>query len=230
MPSYLSAKNRTTTPLLASATFSGEVDNSLNYTNCDVSLVATTKVEIRIYGSITGQTWALIFDEQVDPGVQYFQTLLLYHPFLRSEVQNLQPVNQTSINYQLIYREHSHAFTLTDITLTAPVEVVDKQRVSEIVWNSIPVSAGSNSLSVGLNASKFTTLSVYGSTNIPSTLTIQFSKDDINWFDSQYSFAITSVTGANFGASISCAVSYVRLKRTDVLPGLATISAIIEST
>lgn len=230
MPSYLSSKNRTTTPLLASQTFSGEVDNTLNYTNCDVSLIANTKVQIRIYGSITGQTWAQIFDTIVDAGTQFFQTLLIYHPFLRSEVKNMEAVNQTSINYQLIYREHSHAFALTDVTVQNPIGIIDYQRVSATVWNAIPVSAGSNSLSVALNTSKFTTLSVYGSINIASTLTIQFSIDDTNWFDSQYSFAITSVTGADFGATIPCAVSYVRLKRTDILPGLATISAIIEST
>jgi hypothetical protein len=230
MPSYLSAKNRSETPLGASATFFGGTDYVLNYTNCDISIRPSTDVRVKIFGSITGSTWATIFDETVNPGQQFFQTLLIYHPFLRSEVENLDAVAQTYLDYQLIYREHAHAFTLTEATLTAPIEVIDKQRFSQVLWDAATVVAGGSSNVANLTNSKFTTITIYGTVDIPCTLTIQFSQDNTAFYNSQYSFTVTSVGGADFGASIACSASYVRLKRTDSGVSPATVSAVLEAT
>lgn len=230
MPSFLSTKNRTETPLTSLSTFTGGTEYVLNYTCCDISIVASTNVRVRIFGSITQQTWATIFDEVVPSATQFFQTLLIYHPYIYSSVENLEALNQTSINYQLIYREHAHAFVLTDATLTTPIEVVDKAHITALVWTASPVAAGAASASCNMNTSKCTTLSVYGNTDTPCDLTLQFSSDKVNWFNTQYTFSITTLGGADFGASLACAANYARLKRTDAGITPSTISAVMEAT
>jgi len=230
MPSYLSTKNRTEVPLPASGFFLGGIDYSLNYTNCDVSLLADTDCRIRIYGSNEQVNWSLIFDETVSASDHFFQTLLLYHPFIKSTVENLDASPQTQLIYQLIYREHAHAFHLSSASLSTALEIIDKQRVSSAVFISAPVLANGVSAVVALNASKFTTISVYGNVSGPCDLTLQFSRDNVNWFNSQYTFSITSLTGADFGASLPCSASYLRLKRTDTAIPPITASAVIEST
>lgn len=230
MPSYLSTKNRTEIPLQSLASFIGGTEYVLNYTNCDISIIADTNCRVKIYGSISQSSWAVIFDAVVPAGDQFFQTLLIYHPYLYSSVENLDAQNQTYINYQLIYREHSHAFVLTEATLTTPIEVIDKQRITTLAWTASTVSAGDNSTVCDMTSSKFTNLSIYGNTNMACDLTLQFSPDKVNWFNTQYTFTISAVGGADFGASIACSAKYARLKRTDTGVVPATISAVIEAT
>jgi hypothetical protein len=86
------------------------------------------------------------------------------------------------------------------------------------------ISAGGVSTTLSLNSNNVTNISVFGNSAGTCTLAVQFSRDNTNFYTSQYSI---SVAADDFGFTIPCASSYVRLKRTDAGAGVV-ITANIE--
>ena len=74
--------------------------------------------------------------------------------------------------------------------------------------NNGPIVAGG--FTSALSKPNSRVLSVYGNSSGPTTLTLQFSHDNTNWYSSQYQIT-TGVGASDFGFSIECAVSYIRL-------------------
>lgn len=87
-------------------------------------------------------------------------------------------------------------------------------------WNNATPAAGGTSSSVlVLSAS---VISVFGNANGATTLTVQFSYDGTNFYDSEYTITLTDA--GDFGKTIQCGARYVRLKTSASVTITATIS------
>jgi hypothetical protein len=74
---------------------------------------------------------------------------------------------------------------------------------------------------LSLNDFNATNISVFGNVDGAATISVQFSRDNTNYYTTQYSVVLTGA--GDFGFTIPCACSYVRLKRTDA--GLSGVNA-----
>ena len=117
MPSYLSSKNITTVPLLASTSFVGGIEYTLNYTCCDITCNTDQDSLITVYGSQDQVNFTTIFSGSVTGGVSFFTTQLLFHPWTKTTLQNTSTSDQTFLNYELIYRVHSHVMDIANASL-----------------------------------------------------------------------------------------------------------------
>jgi len=105
-----------------------------------------------------------------------------------------------------------------------PLETTSFSRVGNTVFAGT-VSAGDISTALSLNDYNASNISVYGVSAGTATLSVQFSRDNTNFYTTQYS---VNLTADDFGFTIPCASSYVRLKRTDAGSGVV-ITALIEA-
>lgn len=92
-----------------------------------------------------------------------------------------------------------------------PLEITTYTRTGNIMFNGT-VSANGVSNVLSLNDFNASNISVYGNVAGTATIAVQFSREGTNWYTTQYS---VSVSASDFGFTIQCASSYVRLKRTD---------------
>jgi hypothetical protein len=94
---------------------------------------------------------------------------------------------------------------------SAPLEITSLTRVSSNFAGTLV--AGSSYAFLSLNTYNVGNISVFGSVAGTCVLAVEMSADNSTYFTSQYS---VNLTGASeFGFTISCAASYVRVKRTD---------------
>lgn len=76
-------------------------------------------------------------------------------------------------------------------------------------------STGENgaSFAVDISSKNVRNLTFYGNSSDATTLTVQFSNDNINFFDSQYSYKISQ--SSDFGFTISSSSYYFKLKSSN---------------
>lgn len=86
-------------------------------------------------------------------------------------------------------------------------------------WNADVVAA--NGVSNALAVPSQPKISVFGNASAATTISAQFSQDNINWYTSGESVVLTAA--GNFGFSFDCGAAYVRLLSS----GAATITATI---
>jgi hypothetical protein len=100
------------------------------------------------------------------------------------------------------------------------LETFSQSRVGNKVYNG-SVAAGDTSIALGIDYNA-TCVSVFGDVDGASNFSLQFSYDGENFYTTQYSVTLTGA--GNFGFTVPCASSFVRLKRTDA--GAPVIAAV----
>ena len=83
------------------------------------------------------------------------------------------------------------------------------QRVSGVLWNASSILSGATSSKLDCGSISSTNLSVYGTTTANGSVSVLFSSDNTNFYQSQYSFTI-AVSG-EFGFSCPSSAPYVQL-------------------
>lgn len=83
---------------------------------------------------------------------------------------------------------------------------------STTLWASAILAGGFTNV-LNLNQKKITNISFLGTQDSNgNVLTIQFSNDNIAWYDSQYSYSFGSSVAGDFGFNIQCCPQYLRVK------------------
>lgn len=98
------------------------------------------------------------------------------------------------------------------------------QRVSATVWAASSIISGATSAKFDCSEVSTTNLSVYGTTSAAGTLTVLFSADNTNFYESQYS---QGSSGGFFGFSCPNSAPYIRLIWTG---SATTITAIVSAS
>jgi hypothetical protein len=149
-----------------------------------------------------------------------------------SDVNILSPLNSGNVACQIM-----NAVQLQDVgvdvgsnsMLTKITNVVDvsnsninniynilNSRGSVILWNGF---TGLPSFTVDMSNKNIKNITIYGTVDGASLLTIQFSNNGLNWYNSQYSF---NNTGAgDFGFAISACPKYLRLISNNTVNSVA---------
>jgi hypothetical protein len=87
-------------------------------------------------------------------------------------------------------------------------------------WNNIAVLAAGVSTAIDIRYNQ--KASIFGNVSAATNLTIQYSQDNVNWYDSETIINIAA-TG-NFGRTIDIAARYIRLKSSAAVTITATIA------
>lgn len=242
MPSTLSTLNSTQTSLGVGGAFVGQGENVLNYTCCDITLATDQDTAITLWGSNDNTNWTPIYNTtatNVGGFVNFFETVLLYHQYYYVQLGNVGLNPQTYCRFATIFRQQSHiqavvggsgASTNVNVVSQSAGLALDSSLqtiITEIntggygtFWAN--VAAGTNATSSIVTATRTPqTISIFGNTSAATTLTLQYAIIGITpaWYDTQYSVA----ANGDFGFSIPCAFSSLRLKSSDP----ATISAYV---
>jgi hypothetical protein len=101
----------------------------------------------------------------------------------------------------------SVAVTNSDIT---NIYNVVNSKTSGSLWNANVTGVNGVSTSVDLAGKNIKNLTFMGNCNGATVLTVQFSSDGSNWYDSQYAYTLSA--SGDVGFNISCCPNYVRLK------------------
>ena len=200
MTSSNSVNNRTITPLGASRTYIGTYDSVLQFATAVILVNSDTTTQLTIFQSPDkSRTYTQIIN--ILPGA--FTTLVnITSPFLYCTLRNTSGSAQTYLNFEVIYRE------------AAVVNSVTTSSITRVGTNFTgPLATSSVCAPLSLNAYNAANLSVFGSVSGACTLAVQLSQDSLTYFTSQYSVTFTGAS--EFGFTIPCASSYVRIKRTD---------------
>jgi len=106
--------------------------------------------------------------------------------------------SNVNLNIQTIYKNN----------MTYPVT----SRGSLTIANNFAINSGIRTTGINLSNLSYNTLTFYGNASGTTTLTLCFSNDGVNWYDSQYTINILGVS--NFGFSLNTTPLYLSIKST----------------
>ena len=215
-----SVNNRSYLPLSANSKYTGSYDSVIDYQSATINLFSDSNCEIVVYQSANkvitqAETFTTIAN------TQFSQILPLYQPYIYFTVLNTSSTSQTVMNFSVIYRNTSiPASQIQNISGSVSVSNLNNH-IASTLSNNITITAGGSTSSVQLNNNKFVT--IFGNSSGATTLTVQFSTDNINFYSSQNQITITSAS--NFGFAFPCTCSYIRLLSSSAINLLALIEA-----
>ena len=100
----------------------------------------------------------------------------------------------------------------TNTKLTNIYNVVNSKGAGTL-WNNVNTGANGLSDSIDLSNKKVSNLTFMGNCNGATLLTVQFSSDNTNYFDSQYSYNLTGA--GDVGFNLSGCPNYLRMKSSN---------------
>jgi hypothetical protein len=83
-------------------------------------------------------------------------------------------------------------------------------RGSLTIANNFAITSGTRTTGINLSNLCLNTLTIYGNSSATTTLTLCFSNDGVNWYDSQYTINITG--SSNFGVGLNINPLYLSIK------------------
>lgn len=186
-----SSVNQTLVPLHSGRVYIGTWEKSL-YNSAQITVLSDTTNELVCYQSLNKtQTQNTAF--QVPAGVYFTYNIALNLPYVYFTVRNNSATNQTLLNFSVIYKN-----------------VNSNNKGSANVWNTVSSGVAGVSMPVFLNQNS-ANITCFGNVDRATTLTLQFSNDNVNYYDSQYS--ITTTGAQNIGFSVpASSILYTRLK------------------
>lgn len=104
----------------------------------------------------------------------------------------------------------SVAVTNADIT---NIYNIVNSRGSGTLWAGSATGAGGVSLAINLTSKNIKNISFMGNCDASTLLTVQFSNDGTTYYDSQYSFNLSS--SGDVGFNLSCCPNYLRVKSSN---------------
>jgi len=188
-----SINNKSFTPLLAGRVYIGTYDSVAPYATATISLLTDTACQLVAYQS-QNKIQQNVTSYNTVGGVQFTQQLDLTEPFVYFTVRNSSGTDGTLMAFTVIYRTN--------------------QVLPPVVRGSQNLIGVDGFTTVNLSRQAVKTLTIFGETSAPTVLSVKFSNDGTNFFQSQYQYSVTGVAGGAFGFSINACPYYLRLDST----------------
>jgi hypothetical protein len=189
-----SSLNQTLVPLQSGRIYIGTWEKTL-YNSAQITVLSDTTNELIIYQSLNKtQTQNTTF--QIPSGVFFTYNIPLNLPYVYFTVRNNSGTNQTLLNFSVIYKN-----------------VNSNNKGSVQIWNGSNTGASGFSTPVYLNQNS-ANITCFGNVGAGTTLTLQLSNDNLNYFDSQYSITTSSSQDIGFSVPAS-SILYTRLKSSN---------------
>ena len=190
-----SSLNQSIIPLQSGRIYIGTFEKSL-YNSAQITILSDTTTELIAYQSLN-KTQVQSTTLQIPANVYFTYNIGLNLPYVYFTVRNNSQFNQTLLNFSVIYKN-----------------VNSNNKGSLQIWNDTNPS-GVNGVSIPVflnqNSSNITCL---GYVDDATTLTLQLSNNNTDYYDSQYS--ITTTASQDIGFSVpSSSVMYARLKSSN---------------
>jgi len=133
-------------------------------------------------------------------------------------VSNLMDLSGVRVD---ISGESVNVSNLLDLSGVA-VNVNNLNKGSTVVWANNLVAPNGTSIICDLSGIYQTNITIFGSLSASTVLTVQFSNDNILYWDSQYSYNQSAV--GDFGFNIQASPLYLRLKSSNAVTATAFIN------
>ena len=104
------------------------------------------------------------------------------------------------------------SYPVTNSDITNIYDVVNS-RGSSTLWFGSPTGSNGVSLAVNLSSKNIKNISFMGYISGDTMLTVQFSNDNTTFYDSQYSYTLSSA--GDVGFNLACCPNYLRLKSSN---------------
>lgn len=199
----------TSNPIRAGGIFAPQVwDDLLDFSSVILSINCTgAPVLVNLYQSSNRINVNFNQSIAIYPNQLYNTSIQLYSRFFKLELINPSGTNQTGLNCQVIFKS---AFP-------------SQNSIKSALLFDPANSTGINGVSASVLINQNTIMTIFGNISDTTNLTIQFSNDNVNFYDSQYSITVSSET--DFGYSVpSSSVYYVRLKSSEDVNILAYLN------
>jgi hypothetical protein len=224
--------NTSNTPLNTGGLFIGAYESVVEFSSIVLSIFSDTETTISCYQSLNKQ----LADVSVFTGVANVQSTFIISPiilpYVYFTVRNSSGSNQTVLNFSVAYKNSAFATAGTgaDVNITnafLPVSQYGTWNVntqltkfSTPIWDNAVVGAGDVSSNYA-NAKLLNnqSVSIYGHSSNPTTLTILVSSGDNNFFYTQYTYNI--LEDSDFGFALVLPFKYLKLASSEA----TTISA-----
>lgn len=234
--------NNTQIPLQPGAIFQGKPENVEPYNMAILTINTNKNSQITVYQGIANNYFETTQFNFTTGGANVFYCSLIL-PYVYMVVKNVSATPQTYLNFSVKYTNanlpdavssvsdsltHTKLDTVnsnlntinTSITNTNNIlndDVLpllqESQKSNSTLWNNVASGINGVSSSVNLSQKQQSNLTFYGVLSGATTLTLQFSNDNITYYDSQYSY--NSVAGGDFGFNVQASPMYCRLKSTN---------------
>lgn len=192
----------TVSPILAGGIFAPQVwDDVLNYSSVLVSLNsigAGTRLTLYQSPDRVNVSSTQIFN--IADGELYTNSFPIYSRFFKLRLDNTTISNQTSLNLQVIFKP----------LYVQPNNAILKGKTT--LWATLASGTGGVSPSLDLSDKLVNTLTIFGNVSAVTKLILQFSSDNITYYDSQYSINITAA--GDYGFSVNTSPFFIRVKST----------------
>lgn len=199
-----STLNYSITPLAADRAYIGKWEKAL-YTTATITLLADTTCEIVAYQSLN-KTQEQITSFQTLANQYNTFNLVLDLPYVYFSVRNNSATDQTLLNFSVIYKN-----VYIPPAGNSLYDLLNTKGTLQLYNNSI--LAGGTTASLDCSVKKISNLTFYGSQNSNgNVLTVQFSNNGSNWYDTQYTYTFGLNNSGSFGWSIQACPYYVRVK------------------
>jgi hypothetical protein len=224
--------NGKTDDVLAYSSFTFNITSSnlckiiINQSNDNTNLISTT-VNYTDVGNLT------VYSANLSSRYIYFQILndsgtdatslaftVLYKTNIistgggSSDVTIVSPLTggAVDISGSVNINNYPTSVAVTNADLTNIYNVVNS-RGSSTLWSGSATGAGGVSLAVNLSTKNIKNITFIGSCNGATLLTVQFSSDGTNYYDSQYAFTLSAA--GDVGFALACCPNYVRVKSSN---------------
>jgi hypothetical protein len=192
-----STLNYSITPLQSDRAYIGKWEKILYPTAC-ITLLSDTVCEIVAYQSLN-KTQEQTTTFYTVPSQYFTYNLTLDLPYIYFSVRNPTDVNQTLLNFSVIYK---NAYLPASIQQKGSAKLFD-------AGHSTGVYGVSSSVNLKLSSNNIT---IYGNVSNTTDLTIQLSDDDMTYFDSQYKISLAGTSDFGFNLPATVAIKYLRIK------------------
>lgn len=198
--------------------FDGSINNGSSFTgNLDDTLLFS-EIQIIVNSSLNTTINVNWFS---NPSFQMSTEALLYNASYNTVIFNVKP----KARFFYINIDNNSGITRTlHLQTIMKSETNINCRGNKNLWNNSTVAINGVSNSVLLTTLNVKQLTFYGSVNSATTLTVQYSNDNTNYFSSQNSYKITGINGADFGFTINCNANFIRL----ISSNASTITAYVD--
>jgi len=190
-----SSLNQSIVPLQSGRIYIGTFEKSL-YNSAQITVLADTTTELIAYQSLN-KTQVQSTTLQIPANVYFTYNIALNLPYVYFTVRNNSQFNQTLLNFSVIYKN-----------------VNSNNKGSLQIWNDTnPSGTEGTSIPVFLNQNS-SNITCFGNVDGATTLTLQLSNNNIDYYDSQYSITTTAAQDIGFSVPAS-SVMYARLKSSN---------------
>lgn len=227
---FYDAGNSSKTPLLSNEFYNGKFASSLNFSVIEISIFCDSTYNLEIIYSPDGindefietTTLLVVSNETLfykfEPKMRYFK-VRLENTGDNQNYLSLQCILKSSFIYELINNLNQNVNIISPLSgggvlisnpeLTNIYNVVNSKGF-KILWSGVSTGIGGLSAIVNLSDKNVKNLTFMGNCDNATIITVQFSNDNLTYYDSQYSYNLSSA--GDFGFNIACCPYYTRLK------------------